>query len=98
MSCFNIAEQRLHDFYVRVSMISPEEETPSASNSQLCGFQSEHPAASGTATITCDSPLPWGRYVSVQIEGSSEVLTLCEVEVFGKGNHSHCDIKCSDKR
>ena len=63
-------------------MISPEEEPPSASTSQLCGFQSESVAESATATIMCDAPLPEGRYVIVQIQGSDEMLTLCEVQVY----------------
>ena len=82
MLCLNIAEWRLHDFYVHVSMISPEEEAPSAANSQLCGFHAASVAASAMATMTCNTPLQWGRYVSVQIVGSNELITLCEFEVF----------------
>lgn len=38
--------------------------------------------APSVATITCDSVVR-GRYVIVPIAGLQELLTLCEVEVYG---------------
>jgi len=38
--------------------------------------------------ITCNK---WGKYVSVEIPGFPQILTLCEVEAFGPG----CDDKSS---
>ena len=39
-----------------------------------------------TKNISCPAPLE-GRYVNVRIPGSWTYLTLCEVEIFGQGNH-----------
>ena len=35
----------------------------------------------GAAVFGCDSPLS-GRFVSVQIPGHSQILTVCEIQVF----------------
>ena len=71
---------RLHDFHIGVTTVSPEVETPVVNNYPLCHVFNG--IAGAQTSITC-SQCNWGRYVIVQIPGNEEVLTLCEVKVFG---------------
>ena len=38
-----------------------------------------------TRNISCPAPIK-GRYVNIRILGEAKILTLCEVEVYAKGN------------
>ena len=50
----------------------------------LCGVHEGEVSAGGWGEVMC-SPNVHGRYVIVQIPGENEILTLCEVQVFGSG-------------
>ena len=72
---------RLHDFNVGV--------TKNGAYS-LC-TQYKGSATNGQVlTLHCTAPIQ-GRYVTIQIPGSDEILTLCEVEIYeavgGAGTH-----------
>ena len=74
--------ERLHDFQVGVSQNSPNDITPAVTNYPLCATYDGRVAA--VTDLICTTAIV-GQYVIVQIPGSSERLTLCEVEVFGVG-------------
>ena len=73
---------RLHDFQVGVSDNCPNDITPAVTNYPLCATYSG--TAGAVTDISCTAAVV-GRYVIVQIPGSSEILTICELEVFGVG-------------
>ncbi|XP_074652005.1 uncharacterized protein LOC141906622 [Tubulanus polymorphus] len=69
--------ERLHDFEVRIG------NDPDHRKNQLC---STHKGAVpggryGLAKIKCDQKIS-GKYVSVEIKGDNEILTVCEIFVF----------------
>ena len=73
--------KRLHDVKVGLSNSSHTESVPAPNNYELCA---SHPGQLGAITdIECTTPT-LAQYVVVQIMGT-EVLTLCEVVVFGHG-------------
>jgi len=77
---------RLHDFTVGVTHIEPSVAVdPLKSPHRVCHvYHGVFPPT--TKTLLCDS-VTTGRYLFVQIEGNGvkkELLTLCEVEVYGK--------------
>ena len=59
-------------------MASPN---PSPRNYDLCGVYSGTVCEGGIVTVVCNVGTR-GRYVLIQIPGSLEILTLCEVQVF----------------
>ena len=74
---------RLHDFNVGVTNTTPTVASPNPSprNYDLCGVYSGAVCGGGSVTVVCPVGTR-GRYVLIQIPGSAEILTLCEVEVF----------------
>ncbi|XP_078670984.1 uncharacterized protein LOC144911074 isoform X2 [Branchiostoma floridae x Branchiostoma belcheri] len=69
---------RLEEFQVRVG------EDSDISKNSVCGRttnQLDHPPEDRSITVDCDQPII-GRYVSVQLIGRTNILTLSEVEVF----------------
>ncbi|CAH1249313.1 LRRC15 [Branchiostoma lanceolatum] len=69
-------EERLRNFMVRVG---PNENF--TLNDQCGQTYTATPTKAQTIAVLCDPPMS-GRYVSVQIMGRWEFLTLCEVEVY----------------
>ena len=64
-------------------MATPLTSPPCPQDEALCG---EYPGVIGkSANITCSGEGPVGRYLTIQVPGEDEVLTLCEVQVFGTG-------------
>ena len=64
-----------------LSDTSPTTVAPAPSNYDLCKTYSG--VAGALTTINCAANIV-GRYLIIQIPGVAEVLTLCEVEVFGE--------------
>lgn len=88
--------EELHDYDIGVTDEPPSSQTPSPVNYDLCHHVVG--GAQSVATITCN-PVVSGRYVVIQIAGSSEILTLCEVVVYGtEGKTSNCKNDSSDPR
>ena len=84
--CFNVVlfkGERLHDFNVGVTSLDPTVAPPSPSTYSLCAAFVG--VAGPTVNITCNTGIV-GRYVVIQIPGSGQMLTLCEVEVFTSSN------------
>ena len=77
---FIYTEERLHDFSIKVGY-SFSKVRFDASNYATCAEVAGHPAKGTSTSYTCRVPVI-GQFVVVQIEGSSEILTLCEVRVF----------------
>jgi hypothetical protein len=79
--------ERLHDFVVGVTNISSQDVIPAVTNYPICGNYVGAVIAGGTVAFECSLE---GRYVVVQIPGNMEILTLCEVEVFGESEYCVC--------
>ena len=80
---YSSSAERLHDFKVVVSDLSPDTNPPDPSDYTVCA-EYTGPAPGGDimpTSINCPNR-PWGRYLIIQIPGDNEILTLCEVEVF----------------
>ena len=76
----------LHDFYTGVTMADISGK-PQPGDYPLCTSQFVGAATDGQIIeLTCDPGIV-GQYVWIQIPGPSEVLTLCEVEVYAGGEH-----------
>ncbi|XP_078619233.1 pentraxin fusion protein-like [Branchiostoma floridae x Branchiostoma japonicum] len=68
--------ERLRNFMVRVG---PDEDF--LQNDQCGETYTDTPTNGQTVTVHCNPPMA-GRYVSIQLVGRADVLTLCEVEVY----------------
>ena len=71
---------RLHDVVIDVSYLPTK--TLQAAGSQTCAVISGSFQLGETRHIRCRSGVK-GRFVKVTVPGSSEILTLCEVQVYG---------------
>ena len=86
MGCNVTPGERLHDFNVGISNVSPLVTTPSPGGYSMCNHFTG--AAGAEERITCDnneSGRHIGRYVNIQIvtsPGNSDYLTLCEVSIY----------------
>ena len=76
-----VADARLHDLSVHVTLQNPTVNTPGAS--ELCAHVVGPFAPGETRRIVCTNEIV-GRYVTISLPGSNELLTLCEVEVYGE--------------
>ena len=93
MQCF--PGNRLSDFLVVLSDIAPpivNGEDLDGEGFKLCAQYSGALPASETGTIICTSH-PSGRYVYIYMR-QNEVLTLCEVQVFEKGERNPVPYLC----
>jgi hypothetical protein len=57
----------------------------------ICGRYSGTFGSGETATMKCSKD---GNYVVVQILGDNQILTLCEVMVYGEGKYSIREVAC----
>ena len=80
---YNIVGYRLHDFYIGV-LPNDIEGKPVPGSYPLCQPQYSGPAAHNDILDLNCNPGTKGRYVLIQVPGNSEILTLCEVEVYGQ--------------
>ena len=76
--CF--VDERLHDFQIGYLDNWPSGALDPSSYS-LCATHSGIIGNGATESVNCDTNHS-GRYVVIQIPGSNEVLTLCEVKIF----------------
>lgn len=78
LSCLTIYPgQFLHDFDVWISNVS----YGSMDSKSLCGHHAGTVGGTEFINVACDNII-YGRYVTVKIPGSSEALSVCEVQVF----------------
>ncbi|XP_066271170.1 uncharacterized protein [Branchiostoma lanceolatum] len=70
--------ERLKNFTVRVG---PNEDF--AQNNQCGATYTDTPTDGQTIEVYCNPPIS-GRYVSIQLMGRKDFLSLCEVEVYGE--------------
>ncbi len=86
LHCHFVTGFRLHDFVVLVSNTAPPYIAPLLSPTHITCAQYNGAVQNGAIiTMTCNQPV-YGRYVSLHIpsvNGMSEIITVCEVEVFG---------------
>jgi len=79
-------DQRLHDMNIGMTYRNPNnfqgEARTSVLDMRLCTHH-VGPVEIGGKQIDCDQPAV-GRFLLVQIPGDNEILTLCEIEVFGE--------------
>jgi hypothetical protein len=83
-----ISGNRLRNFRIGVTDCHPRKKKPNLRNYRLCSAYRGHLGRGQTRNFRCRRTL-YGRYVIVQLVGR-EYLTLCEVEVFGKGSIKQC--------
>ena len=80
---------RLRDFVVYTTSSMPQRGDPAPSEhdpgSQVCGRQVGVAATAVFTVIFCMRPTS-SRYVVVQIPGSGECLTVCELEIYSKSS------------
>lgn len=77
----------LHDFEIRVGDRKPD---GSGWQNSVCRSRLKIPRGE-TYQFDCSAT---GRYVTIRIPGSSEILNLCEVEVLGKYYRVHIQPHC----
>ena len=73
---------RLAKVYIGVTDADPRVTPPTLTNFPLCDYYEGPVAPSASYTAECGTIMR-GRYVIVQIETSTNPLSLCEVQVFG---------------
>ena len=82
------AVQRLHDFDIYVTTVSPSVKVPphrDMASAQLCHHYDGTLISEEIVVIECDAPGPVnGSYVIVQIKGEQECLSICELEIYGR--------------
>ena len=79
-----LSGERLHDFLIGVTY-NDFTAAPKPGSYALCRAKYTGRASNGEILdLECD-PGVKGRYVWIQIPGRTNILTLCEVEVFGSG-------------
>ena len=90
--CFCLGD-RLSDFYVGVTDISPHDVPPHPHppSYKLCQYHRGPVNQRETETIACAFPVS-GRYVVIQLLTVGTPLSLCEVEVY-TGKRPHVDGK-----
>ena len=85
-----LSGNRLHDFFIGVTY-DDFTTTPQPGNYPLCRAQYSGAATSGQILDLQCNPGVKGRYVWIQVPGTSHGLTLCEVQVFEAGQlHEYC--------
>ena len=89
--CYTILSgDRLHDFFIGVTY-DDFTTTPQPDSYPLCRAQYTGAATDGQILDLECNPGVSGRYVWIQVPGTSEILTLCEVQVFEAGQlHEYC--------
>ena len=75
--------ERLHDFEVKLLDKPPLEVSPTSPDQAVC-YKHHDTLPTNPFSFNCTSYMV-GRYLAIVIPGDSEVLTLCEVKVFGYG-------------
>jgi len=75
---------RLKQVRVGVSDVAPEASVIPASpiNMAMCGTHDPPVPCSATLTVTCPPGGITGRYLIVQLEGSGNLLTICELTAY----------------
>lgn len=76
----NFPDNNLHDFDVYIGAKSSHGDFASAGYT-LCHHYTGTVASGDIVTVECSTVIH-GRYVAIQISGSNQKLTLCEVQVF----------------
>ena len=74
----------LHDFFIGVTM-DDFTSTPQPGNYTLCTPQYNGAATTGQILNLCCDLGVEGRYVWIQVPGTSQQMNICEVEVYQSG-------------
>jgi len=77
----NANADRLSNFYIGLTNVSPWTSAPSLARSSVCKFTVANPPAGSTTDFTCDTDTEPGRYLFVMLK-NKEALTLCELEAY----------------
>jgi hypothetical protein len=78
----NTVPERLSNFYIGLTNVSPWTSAPSLTTSSICKFTVVYPPASVPTNITCDAGTTPGRYLYVMLTDTINPLTLCELEAY----------------
>jgi hypothetical protein len=74
-----LAADRLSNVRIGMTDVSPTATPPTPSNIRICASKDPPVGDGATEVFPCAGQ---GRYLVVLLEGTSKMLTLCEVEVF----------------
>jgi len=77
----NIVPERLSNFYIGLTNVSPWTSAPSLDTSSICKFVAANPPAGVPTDFTCDAGTVPGRYLFVLLK-STGILTICELEAY----------------
>jgi hypothetical protein len=77
----NILPERLSNFYIGLTNVSPWTSAPSLARSSICKFTVANPPAGVPTDYTCDPGTEPGRYLFVMLRGKN-FLTICELEAY----------------
>jgi len=82
----NVASERLRNFYVGLTNVSPWTCPPLLNQSSICKFYYGNFPANGPTAIYCDSNFAAGRYLFVQLTAyastENDPLHICELEAY----------------
>jgi len=79
----NVASERLNNFYVGLTNVSPWTCPPLLNQSSICKFYYGNFPANGPTAVYCDCNVAAGRYLFVQLTSTTNsYLTICELEAY----------------
>lgn len=79
----SLVPPRLRNFLVGMTNIPPSVSSPTVTTAHsLCATYNASVDPGSTVSVACDWNASPGRYLFIQIQGSMETLSLCEVQVY----------------
>jgi hypothetical protein len=78
----NILPERLSNFTIGLTNVSPWTSAPSLATSSICKFSVGFPPAAVPTNFTCDAGTAPGRYLFVMLTTNGNPVTLCELETY----------------
>jgi hypothetical protein len=79
----NILPERLSNFTIGLTNVSPWTSAPSLATSSICKFSDTYPPAAVPTNFTCDAGAAPGRYLYVMLRSQDiNPVTICELEAY----------------
>jgi len=77
----NMLAERLSNFYIGLTNVSPWTSAPRLSTSSICIYSAGYPPANVPTNFICDPGTESGRYLFVLLKNQN-YLTICELEAY----------------